>query len=255
MASSDFSEGLGIAFLGLLLLYSAWKNNKLNIILEKPKDSTSATIISGILVIACGYFARELFTSDPYNIYKIIDEPFRIHPLLLRTKLHKFEDELQRTIGLSAEQAFERIMGKDGMQLSYAVLGSLVFTFPYAESLSQLRIPMISVLSRSYAIMLVLIACGHTMPKRGLWKKWGVVALATIGIAQLFCLTNLQFLNLEGNDTLFEITNRYKSAAFIFLLTGMLFIGESRKPSQTEILLQTVDNLHVSIRIAKVDML
>jgi hypothetical protein len=249
MSTSDFTEGLGIAFLGILLLYSAWRNNRLKIKFEWPNNSTSSTVISTLLVLGCGYFAREIFTPDPSNIYKIIGEPFRIHPLLLRTKLYKFEDQLQETLGMSAEQTFERIMGKDGMQLSYAALGSLVFTHPYAESLSQLRIPMISVLLQSYAIMGVLIAFGYTMPNRGLWKKWGAIALVAIGIIQMFCLTNLQFLNLDGNDTLLELTNRYKAAAFVTILTGILFIGETRTPTQNEVLLQTVRSLHVGTNV------
>ncbi|KAH8555093.1 hypothetical protein BGW37DRAFT_475682 [Umbelopsis sp. PMI_123] len=251
MSTSDFTEGLGIAFLGILLLYSAWRNNRLKIKFEWPNNSTSSTVISTLLVLGCGYFAREIFTPDPSNIYKIIGEPFRIHPLLLRTKLYKFEDQLQENLGMSAEQTFERIMGKDGMQLSYAALGSLVFTHPYAESLSQLRIPMISVLLQSYAIMGVLIAFGYTMPNRGLWKKWGAIALVAIGIIQMFCLTNLQFLNLDGNDTLLELTNRYKGAAFVTILTGILFIGETRTPTQNEVLLQTVRSLHETISILK----
>lgn len=246
MANSNFSEGFGLLFFIVLLFYSAWKSGRLNIKLEKPHDSTSSTIICTILVLACGYFAREIFIADPTNIYKIIGEPFSTHPLLLRTQLHKYEEQLQETIALSADQTFERIMGKDGMQLSYATVGSLVFTYPYAESLSQFRIPMVSVLSRSYGIMLILIACGHTMPNRGLWKKWGVIALVVIGVAQLFCLNNLQFLDLDGNDTLMEITNRYKSIAFIAILTGIMFVGETQIPTQNEVLLQTVHNLHVS---------
>lgn len=246
MAASDFSEGFGIVFLAVLLLYSAWKNNKLNIRIEKPSDSLFASVISVMLVIASGYFAFQIFATDSTNVYKIIGEPFRIHPLLLRTKLHKFEEQIQEKIGLTAEQTFERMMGKDGMQLSYAVLGSLVFSYPYAESLAQLRIPMISILSRSYAIMLILISCGQAMPNRGLWKKWGIVGIVAIGIAQLFCLTNLQFLNLEGNDTLVAITNRYKYIGFVTILIGILFVGERKMPSQNEVLLQTVRNLHVS---------
>jgi hypothetical protein len=162
------------------------------------------------------------------------------------TQLHKYEEQLHEAIALSAEQTFERIMGKDGMQLSYATVGSLIFTHPNAEALSQLRIPMISVLVRSYGFMLLLITCGQTMPNRGLWKKWGVIALVFIGIAQLFCLNNLQFLDLDGNDTLMEITNRYKAIAFIAILTGIMFVGETRIPTQNEVLLQTVQNLHVS---------
>lgn len=248
MSTSDFTEGLGIAFLGILLLFSAWRNNRLNIKLEWPNNSTYSTVISTILVLGCGYFAKEIFTPDPSNIYKIIGEPFRIHPLLLRTKLYKYEDQLLKTVGLSAEQTFERIMGKDGMQLSYAALGSLVFTHPYAESLSQLRIPMISALFKSYAIMSVLISAGYTMPNRELWKKWGVIAVVAIGIIQLFCLTNLQFLNLDGNDTLMEYTNRYKALAFVTILTGIIFIGETKAPTQNEVLLQTVRFLHVSAK-------
>jgi hypothetical protein len=186
MAAFDFSEGLGLVLLAALFLYSSWKNKKLNIIIEKPSDSIFASVISFILVIASGYFAFQVFASDSTNIYKIIGESFRIHPLLLRTKLHKFEEQIQEAIGLTAEQTFERIMGKDGMQLSYAVLGSIVFSYPYAESLSQLRIPMISILSRSYAVMLILISCGQAIPNRGLWKKWGILGLLAIGIAQLF---------------------------------------------------------------------
>ncbi|KAJ2959749.1 hypothetical protein NQZ79_g4859 [Umbelopsis isabellina] len=199
MAASDFSEGFGIVFLAALLLHSAWKNNKLNIRIEKPSDSVFASVISVMLVVASGYFAFQIFAADSTNVYKLIGEPFRIHPLLLRTKLHKYEEQIQAKIGLTAEQTFERMMGKDGMQLSYAVLGSLVFSYPYAESLAQLRIPMISILSRSYAIMLILISCGQAMPNRGLWKKWGFIGIVAIGIAQVFCLTNLQFLNLEGS--------------------------------------------------------
>jgi hypothetical protein len=74
----------------------------------------------------------------------------------------------------------------------------------------------------------------------------GVIALVFIGIAQLFCLNNLQFLDLDGNDTLMEITNRYKAIAFIAILTGIMFVGETRIPTQNEVLLQTVQNLHVS---------
>ncbi|KAI9285716.1 hypothetical protein BC943DRAFT_359937 [Umbelopsis sp. AD052] len=251
MSTSDLTEGLGIALLAFLLLFSAWKNNNLNIKFEWPNNSTSSTVITTLLVLGCGYFAREIFIPDPSNIYKIIGEPFRIHPLLLRTKLYKFEDQLLNTIGLSAEQTFERIMGKDGMQLSYAALGSLVFTHPYAESLSQLRIPMISVLFRSYAIMGVLIAIGHTMPNREMWKKWGVIALVAVGVIQLLCLTNLQFLNLDGNDTLMEFTNRYKAISFVTILTGIIFLGETRTPTQNEILLQTVRFLHETISILK----
>ncbi|KAI8582367.1 hypothetical protein K450DRAFT_228617 [Umbelopsis ramanniana AG] len=245
MSTSDFTEGLGIAFLGILLLFTAWRNNQLHVKFEWPNSSTSSTVISTLLVLGCGYFAREIFNPDPSNIYKIIGEPFRIHPLLLRTKLYKFEDQLLKTVGLSAEQTFERIMGKDGMQLSYAALGSLVFTHPYAESLSQLRIPMISALSKSYATMGVLISIGYTMPNREIWKKWGVIALVAVGVIQLFCLTNLQFLNLEGNDTLLEFTNRYKATAFVTILTGIIFIGEAKAPTQNEILLQTVRFLQV----------
>ncbi|CAO3682163.1 unnamed protein product [Umbelopsis ramanniana] len=142
-------------------------------------------------------------------------------------------------------------MGKDGMQLSYAALGSLVFTHPYAESLSQLRIPMISALFKSYAIMSVLISAGYTMPNRELWKKWGVIAVVAIGIIQLFCLTNLQFLNLDGNDTLMEYTNRYKALAFVTILTGIIFIGETKAPTQNEVLLQTVRFLHETIGILR----
>jgi hypothetical protein len=250
MAAFDFSEGLGLVLLAALFLYSSWKNKKLNIIIEKPSDSIFASVISFILVIASGYFAFQVFASDSTNIYKIIGESFRIHPLLLRTKLHKFEEQIQEAIGLTAEQTFERIMGKDGMQLSYAVLGSIVFSYPYAESLSQLRIPMISILSRSYAVMLILISCGQAIPNRGLWKKWGILGLLAIGIAQLFCLTNLQFLNLEGNETLMAITNRYKSIGFIMILMGMLFVGERKMPNQNEVLLQTVRNLHVSLDLS-----
>jgi hypothetical protein len=86
------------------------------------------------------------------------------------------------------------------------------------------------------------------MPDRELWKKWGVIAVVAIGVIQLFCLTNLQFLNLDGNDTLLEYTNRFKASAFVTILTGIIFIAEPKVRTQNEVLLQTVRFLHVSAK-------